>query len=254
MRITRINETTVNIIITAEDMDEQGLSLEDFIGQTDTAMEFIRELMLKAAQEVDYKPHGNVMPMQVAGLPDRSISVTVYENPKTAVTDMLRGLADRLQTLLEDVQKRSEDGDAQDRVQEDKVLVPHSAKGAHFDARVDDTGVHHKTGQDFLRAPLEQYKEAVFSFDDMNNLNLFAAGVLGLSAGVHRSALYKDCAKGIFYLYFVPGQDKDALSRIFNQALEHGYFVSANELFILHLLEGADCLIAEDALAILGNM
>ena len=240
-------------------MDEQGLSLEDFIGQTESAMEFIHEIIEKAVQEVDYKPNGGVMPMQVAVLPDQSVSVTLSENPKTAVADMLRGLADRLQTFLEDVQKRAdhENGEVPDiEIGEnpEKAPVPHFAQGAHVDAQIDDTGVHHLTEQRALWTSLERYKEVVFSFDTMNDLNRFTAGESFLTAGVGKSSLYKDRINNKFYLHLIPGQDKNSLSRLFNQATEHGSFVSGNERFILHLLEGAECLIPENALGILGNM
>ena len=74
MKFTRINSNTVNCIITADDMDEQGISIEDILGQSKEAMSFFQDIISRASEEVDYKPEGNVMPIQMAVLPDKSIS------------------------------------------------------------------------------------------------------------------------------------------------------------------------------------
>ena len=257
MKFTRINETTVNCIITEDDLYEQGLSLEDFIGQTESAVEFIHEIVEKAAHEVDYKPNGGVMPIQVAVLPDKSVSVTLSENPKSAVADMLRGLADRLQNFLEDVQKKSandNDGELPNvEIVEDreKALVPHMAKGSHVDAQIDDQGVTNR------RLPL--WKEAldatelVFVFRNMQDLDALSGVYSKIGIGVEASALYKDATNGQYYLFVKPDSHKDAFSKVFNHATEYGRFLSADERFLLHLRESAQPILEEQALNVLAG-
>ena len=80
MKFTRVNKDTINCIITEDDMDEQGLKLEDLFDKSKEAMDFLHDVMEKAVEEVDYKPQGAFTPMQITVLPDHSISLTLSEN------------------------------------------------------------------------------------------------------------------------------------------------------------------------------
>ena len=77
MEFKRINKDTVTCIITEDDMDEQGIKLEDLFEKKKEAMDFLHDVMKKAEEEVDYKPTGSFMPMQITVLPDHSISLTL---------------------------------------------------------------------------------------------------------------------------------------------------------------------------------
>ena len=65
MEFKRINKDTVTCIITEDDMFEQGIKLEDLFEKKKEAMDFLHEVMKKAEEEVDYKPTGSFMPMQI---------------------------------------------------------------------------------------------------------------------------------------------------------------------------------------------
>ncbi|SFB67168.1 adaptor protein MecA [Butyrivibrio sp. YAB3001] len=95
MEFKRINKDTVTCIITEDDMDEQGLKLEDLFEKKKEAMEFLHEVMKKAEEEVDYKPTGSFMPMQITVLPDHSISLTLSENASASFAEILRNLTDK---------------------------------------------------------------------------------------------------------------------------------------------------------------
>ena len=79
MEFKRINKDTVTCIITEDDMDEQGIKLEDLFEKKKEAMDFLHEVMKKAEEEVDYKPTGSFMPLQITVLPDHSISLTLTD-------------------------------------------------------------------------------------------------------------------------------------------------------------------------------
>ena len=90
MKITRIDYQTVNCIITEEDLDEQGVCLEDLLTKKDSALEFLREILTRAAEEVGYHPVGNMTSMQAIVLSDGSISLTISENPGGNIRYALR--------------------------------------------------------------------------------------------------------------------------------------------------------------------
>ena len=236
MKFTRINDHTVNCIITADDMDEQGLSIEDLFQKGDEAREFLQEIILRATQEVGYQPTSAFMPMQIAVLPDQSISVTLSENPGAAIADMLRGLADRLRQFLEDVTGEPFDGEA--------------ARGTQVDVRV---GEQEQLQSSLL--PILRYAEYVFSFDSLGTVSRFAKTVAGMPPVT--SSLYKDEAESVFYLHLTPAAgttfaDDPALANAyaaaFIRANEYGSFVTVEHRFVLHMQENMATIIENDAL------
>ena len=245
MKFTRINSHTVNCIITADDMDEQGLSVEDFFQKKEETMEFLREVIARAAEEVDYAPSSAFLPMQIAVLPDQSVSLTLSENPNAAIADMLKGLADRLRQFLEDVtgEKISSGTDAE--------------KGQHIDERV---GAEQEAAHATL-LPMLRYADYVFSFDSLGDVTRFAQTLGGIPAV--NSALYKEASSGRYYLYFTPAQGAvfaddpqtaDAFAALFIRANEYGRFETVEKRFVLHMTETFDRIIAEDAIGHLGNL
>ncbi len=96
MEFRRINEYTINCIITEEDMDEKGISLEDLLTRKEDALEFLHDILIRATEEVGYHPVGNVMPMQISVMPDRTLVVTLSENADAAFADVLKSLVENL--------------------------------------------------------------------------------------------------------------------------------------------------------------
>ena len=61
MKFIRLNKGTVRCILTAEDMEEYGIGIDDFIEQNDQVSDFIQELLEKAGAEVgNVSQSGNV--------------------------------------------------------------------------------------------------------------------------------------------------------------------------------------------------
>ena len=95
MEFRRISKDTVTCIITEDDMDEQGIKLEDLFEKKKEALDFLQDVMKKAEEEVDYKPTGSFMPMQITVLPDHSISLTLSENASASFGEILKNLTDK---------------------------------------------------------------------------------------------------------------------------------------------------------------
>ena len=241
MRFTRINSHTVNCIITADDMDEQGLSIEDIFSKSDESMAFLQEILARAAEEVDYRPSSTFLPMQIAVLPDQSISLTLSENPNLAIADMLKGLADRLRQFLEDITERTG--------LEATHSVSHDETGTHIDVRVGE-----EDAQANRLLPLLRYSEYVFSFDSIATAARFAATMQGMPPLV--SSLYKD-GDGVYYLHLAPKGAKSfadvheeaaAYASLFIHASEYGSFVSVERRYVLHMQENMDLIIRDEAM------
>ena len=233
MKFTRINEHTVNCIITADDMDEQGLSVEDIFSKNEESVAFLQEVLARAAEEVDYRPSSTFLPMQIVVLPDQSISLTLSENPNLAIAEMLKGLAERLRQFLSDI------SDATAPQQQPRIDVRIGAEEAEKSSRL---------------LPLLRHNEYVFSFDSISTAARFAGTLSGMPPVV--SSLYKE-RDGRYYLHIEPrGADTfadihdeaAAYASLFIHASEYGEFVTVEHRFVLHMAENMERLIAGDAL------
>lgn len=241
MKFTRINEHTVNCIITADDMDEQGLSIEDLFAKSEESMAFLQEILQRAAEEVDYRPSSSFLPMQMMVLPDQSVSLTLSENPNLAIAEMLKGLAERLKQFLQEISGQAAQEGA----------------GAHVDVRVGEKEQEDKPNK---LLPLLRYSEYVFSFDSISTVSRFAKTIKGMPPVV--SALYKD-GEGVYYLHLAPQgaatfaderEEAAGYASLFIHASEYGSFVTVERRFVLHMQENMDCIIADGALQTLSKL
>ena len=285
MKFTRVNKDTVNCIITEDDMDEQGLKLEDLFQKSKEAMDFLHEVMEKAVEEVDYKPTGDFTPMQITVLPDHSISLTLSENLEGAFADMLRNLTekaglrlpknfleelgdipeeDRIPKLSEYLQNLKEfTNSVKDMAMkagqdagESANNLPGTGSDDNIQAAVNGTRKSRIADQDAKDArDLERlkFRSFVFSFDSLRT-------VISLSRQIPReirmfSALYKDSASGRYYMHFDRKDEKaKTFAAVFSICYEYGSFVTTKDLVILHMDENYELVLKESAIETLREL
>lgn len=293
MEFKRINKDTVTCIITEDDMDEQGIKLEDLFEKKKEAMDFLHEVMRKAEEEVDYKPTGSFMPMQITVLPDHSISLTLSENASASFGEILRNLTDKAgikipKKVLEDLgdsvdEERinrlndylkslkqltnsvknimEETGIAEKQEPSDKVEINQNATiedGKKKAALLSNGATISKealTPEENAKRDADRLKfhEYVFTFDDIRTVISFCAKA-PKSLSV-QSALYKNPEDGKYYLDLLRGdEDAKAFAALFTMAYEFGHFQATNQHVIAHYKENFDCLIKENALAELAKV
>ena len=293
MEFKRINKDTVTCIITEDDMDEQGIKLEDLFEKKKEAMDFLHEVMRKAEEEVDYKPTGSFMPMQITVLPDHSISLTLSENASASFGEILRNLTDKAgikipKNVLEDLgdsvdEERinrlndylkslkqltnsvknimEETGIAEKQEPSEKVEINQSATiedGKKKAALLSNGATISKealTPEEKAKTDAGRLKfhEYVFTFDDIRTVISFCAKA-PKSLSV-QSALYKNPENGKYYLDLLRGdEDAKSFAALFTMAYEFGHFQATNQHMIAHYKENFDCLIKENALAELAKV
>ncbi len=286
MEFKRINKDTVTCIITEDDMDEQGIKLEDLFEKKKEAMDFLHDVMRKAQEEVDYKPTGSFMPMQITVLPDHSISLTLSENASASFGEILRNLTDKAgikipKNVLEDI------GDS---VDEDRInrLNDYLKSLKQFTNSVknimDDSGINNKDKSDKIsinsNATVDKSKkiadkisngasrkttisdadikkandsnrlkfhEYIFSFDNIRTVIAFCQKVpMDLKI---LSSLYKNQSDGKYYLDLMRAdEDPKVFASLFTMAYEFGHFQASNKNTIAHIKESYDCLIKDSAI------
>jgi adapter protein MecA 1/2 len=280
MEFKRINKDTVNCIITEDDMDEQGIKLEDLFEKKKEAMDFLHEVMRKAEEEVDYKPTGSFMPLQITVLPDHSISLTLSENASASFGEILRNLTEKAglnipKNILEDLGDTVDEerlnrlneylkslkeltGSVKKALQESGIAesaeMPFSQDkkpGSEEKVRKISTPIP----KNKEKAPSDREKdlkrlkfhEYVFSFADLKTVIAFCSKV-SKKIGVE-SSLYKNPSDGHYYLDLMrKDEDPKVFAALFTMAYEFGHFQASNTNIIAHIKESYDCLIKGNAI------
>ena len=279
MKFTRVNKDTVNCIITEDDMDEQGLKLEDLFQKSKEAMDFLHEVMEKAVEEVDYKPTGDFTPMQITVLPDHSISLTLSENIEGAFADMLRNLTekaglrlpknfleelgdipeeDRIPKLSEYLQNLKE---FTNTVKDMAMKAGEEAGGSDSDhPSVREKADSRRTAiEDELsgkeKSDIERlkFKSFVFEFDSLRTVIALAKQISD-DVSMH-SVLYKNSVSGKFYMLFERRDDNGKnFASVFSVCYEYGRFVTTKGMMILHMDESYDTVLSERAIETLRSL
>ena len=284
MEFKRINKDTVTCIITEDDMDEQGIKLEDLFEKKKEAMDFLHEVMRKAEEEVDYKPTGSFTPLQITVLPDHSISLTLTENASASFGEILKNLTEKAgitipKNVLEDIgdsvdEERlnrlneylkslkqftnsvknimSENGlDTTPESDSEKVQVNGNATVGSTKSKADSisTGAS-KVSQDPKKREKDlqrlKFHEYIFKFDDLKT-------VIDFSTKVPKdvqisSSLYKDPVNGGYYLDLMrDDEDPKVFASLFTMAYEFGHFEASNLHVIAHIKESYNCIIEGNA-------
>ncbi|MBR1669993.1 MAG: adaptor protein MecA [Butyrivibrio sp.] len=281
MEFKRINKDTVTCIITEDDMDEQGIKLEDLFEKKKEAMDFLHEVMRKAEEEVDYRPTGTFLPMQINVLPDHSISLTLSENATASFGEILKNLTEKAgikipKSVLEDLGD-SVDEERLNRLNEylkslknltssvknimdennikasdEKVTLssPESSARSSVSESI-STGV--KKRADALKSEKERnaerlkFHEYMFTFTNLRTIIAFCSKVPA-HIRIH-SALYKNKKDGQYYLYLKRGSvDPKLFASLFTMAYEFGHFKASNENVIAYIRENYECILSSHAL------
>lgn len=281
MEFKRINKDTVTCIITEDDMFEQGIKLEDLFEKKKEAMDFLHEVMKKAEEEVDYKPTGAFMPMQITVLPDHSISLTLSENASASFSEILKNLTEKAgiqipKNVLEDIG----DSASEDRINRlneylkslkqltnsvkdivgdggDKINVNSNATAQSNKSKADkiSTGAGRKKEltEEQKNEKKLKFHEYVFEFNNLNTVIRFCKKApKGLKIS---SSLYKNAVNGRYYLDLLrQSEEPKVFASLFTMAYEFGHFQASNLHVIAHIKENYDCIIKCNAINELSSL
>ena len=92
MKYKKINDATVQCIITAEDMLEYGLTLADIFERNEKGEGFLRDIIERAHDEIGYQINGENIAMQITPLKDKGLVVTFTDESPMGFKDILQHL------------------------------------------------------------------------------------------------------------------------------------------------------------------
>lgn len=214
MKYKKINDATVQCIITQEDMMEYGLTLTDIFERNEKGEEFLRDVIERAHDEVGYQINSGNIAMQITPLKDKGLVVTFTDESPAAFKDILQHLKEVLQDVSAELNNQDE-----------------TRQNAKITAK-----------------PAEQYDESrrMFVFASLHQVMQYTAAIPNNYSV--KSHLYKEGEA--YYLVL----EKNRLSyKVFNkisaQAVEFGNLIAVSEERMLYLEEHGECLIRDRAVS-----
>lgn len=214
MKYKKINDATVQCIITAEDMLEYGLTLSDIFERNEKGEGFLRDIIERAHDEVGYTINGENIAMQITPLQNKGLVVTFTNESPAGFRDILQHLKEVLQGVSAELSKQEEPGR--------------------------QTLIQDRTAEEY------DENRRMFAFSTLHQVMQYTASIpSGISV---RSHLYK--ADKVYYLVM----EKNRLSyKMFNkisaQAVEFGNLIAVSEERMQYLNEHGECLIEDRAVS-----
>lgn len=213
MKYKKINEATVQCIISEDDMTEYGLTLSDIFERNEKGEEFLRDIIERAHEEVGYQISNGNIAMQITPLKDRGLVVTFTDEGPAAFKEMLQHLKEVLQDVSAELSHQDE-----------------AERQAHAAAQT------------------QAYDEnrRMFVFASMHQAMQYAATIPNTCSV--KSHLYKEGEA--YYLILEKNRlSYRKFNRISAQAVEFGNLIAVSEERLLYLQEHGECLIRDRAVS-----
>lgn len=212
MKYKKINDATVQCIVSADDMTAYGLTLSDIFERNERGEEFLRDIIERAHDEVGYQINNGNIAMQITPLKDDGLVVTFTDEGPMAFKEMLQNLKEVLQEFSAELagQEEQSKGKAQQANKE-------------FDEN-----------------------RRMFVFRTMHQTMQYAATIPNTYSV--KSHLYKEGE--VYYLVLEKNRlSYKMFNKISAQAVEFGNLIAVSEERMQYLEEHGECLIRDRAVS-----
>lgn len=221
MKYEKMGERAIRIVFEKEDLEENGLSLEDLLSGVDETREYLNDLIVETARELEVDFTGGELCVQMIPLPKERIAMVVSD------------------VSGRDVKQTMQDFIAQMREQLPNIL--------HLDEEDSTYDSGKDASKEKTSKPLAEAKEAVE--DDMELIRFpgleDVISYCGLINGQYhnRSALYR--YKNRYYLFLEQvDMDRKAYASMVSLANEYGQQVPGNRAFFASLEEHGETILS----------
>ena len=211
MKFIKINEKTINCIITQDDLKKHGIKLDDLFDRKKNAVEFIKAIINKAARSVNFNMKNEYTSMRLSVLPDHTVSLTISQDPFEA-----------------------------EKVRREKnAVLPAGEQDGTGTA-----GRHPETADPGMERAADTY---LFSFPSLSTMAP-CCRLLSSAKGI-RSAVYYDRNTNVYYLILEKAKDADeSYDRSVLPANEFGRMVTCSGRTLAFLREHSECIVKKGAL------
>lgn len=213
MKYKKINEATIQCIISGEDMEEYGLTIADIFERNEKGEGFLRNVVERAHDEVGYRFKGDNIAMQITPIRDEGLVITFSD----------AGIAG-FQNILEHIKEVLSGVDPENMRDALRELA--------------DREIPQKSDlEDTCR---------IFIFSALNHVMRYCASI---SANLTvRSHLYKE--REFYYLVIEKHRlSKKNFNKISAQAVEFAGLIVPTEEKLIYLEEHGECMIKDRAVS-----
>lgn len=221
MRFKRISTDTVRCIVTQDELEANGLAMDDFLSNDGRTEEFLRKMIALAEQETGFKVQGGPMTIQVAVLPENTLALTFSERQGGNLMELLEGLRSAMSNLSEAVNEKA-------RQKSEQASIPVEQKDAYL-----------------------------LEFSDIKFLQAFCASLAAdIEARMQMdSELYRLREEGIYGLIVQRGvMSEKEVCQIMAASLEFVAAVSAEENQLAYIKEHGECILEKRAITTLQSI
>ncbi len=232
MTFKRIDESTIRCIVTEEDMEENGLELDDFFTQSDKAQDFLREVVEQASEEVGYDSGQGMVSLQIMPLPNHGLAITFSESESKEWQDVMENIKGIIEDVRERVKEKGtlQDGDDPEKEEEVSAVMIPADKGKR-----------------------EIEKIRLFAFVNLRFAIQYAKTVQ--EKGAVRSTLYKDKANNVFYMTLEKGRlSTHKYNVLCSNATEFATYMVDGQRILDYLKEQGEILVENRAVKVLAKL
>ena len=220
MKFKRIDVETVRCLVSEEELQENGLNMDDFLSNGEKTEGFLRKIVSMAQEEVGYKVPGGSLSVQASILPNRVLSLTFSEKQGQGIMDILKNLKNAVSKLSEAMQEA-----------EKKAAEPDQAALA---------GIAKKNSYQI-------------EFSKLDYLMRYASAVY-LAVPVENIIYHLD-RNDRYYLVIMKGRmSEDQICRILSASLDFCEAIYSDEALLAYLDEHGEKILERSALQILQNI
>ena len=125
MKFSRVNNNTISCIISKEELEGSGLTLEDIIGRKVGAMEYLHRVILEAARQEHLQMNTGYTSMQIQVGRDGSLVLTISNGaPEDTAEDSMKAIRDAIESILS-----SKEENVLSSAKDEKEPVPNIPEG-----------------------------------------------------------------------------------------------------------------------------
>lgn len=256
MNISRMDDNTIRCVLTSEDLEENGLNLDDFFHNSEHAREFLQTIVERAREEVGYDFEGGALAMQVMPLPQNGLLITFSEKTDS----FFKGLSEHLKDLLFADGTQGQETDSGEAQQQRSGVLEGFLKSL-LEGKLEKSvkNEEHTTGDQAVRkekkktegtgqAEVSPMPEVlVYRFSHLDVIEKFAA--IAQPGRFLKSSVYYLPERETWYLLISRGRMAEKLFQSFcAQALEYGSLVTDSTAWIEYLMEHGECVLEKDAM------
>jgi len=257
MRLEKLSDNQIRCTLDKEDLATRGLRLSELAYGSEKAKELFHEMMQQASYEFGFDTED--LPLMIEAIPTSLglvLVITKVEDPDELDTRFSKFSPDPLEEIYEEEDDSINMDFLEALGHSDSYMTTSEAeqeKNSEFIPLPDCLGIHTtKKETEEAAKPLPNAMK-VYSFLSLSDITQAASDLAQSYRG--ENMVYKDTHTGKYYLVlFSSGQSTDDFVRTCNFLSEFGHLERSSYATFAYIKEHYECIIRQDALAVLSNL